>query len=172
MGRIRSVAAMPPKKNNRNNRNKRGQEEEEEKPVVVATVDEDDVEYDSDGNEIVKAVADLKVDADEATSSSGPGRLSAREIQKLKKRKQKGLLTEDELTQYADVLGVEERYEMLGLLLARSNCQFCASSPKLDRTTPAEPPQCEAWTAYGPPEPWPESHTEPNGRNCDLAPQN
>lgn len=96
---------MPPKKNR--NAKKAGRfQEEPDVEEKVAKQEEEDVEYDSDGNEIVK-----QKEAPEASSSeAAPGKLSAREIVKLKKKKQKGLLTEEELAQYADVLGVEERY--------------------------------------------------------------
>lgn len=102
----KSVAAMPPKKNR--NAKRAGRAQEEPEPEVEERIDdEEDVEYDSDGNEIVKA----KPQEEEA--SAAPGKLSAREIQKLKKRKQKGQLTEEELEKYAEYLGVEERYEFL-----------------------------------------------------------
>ena len=96
---------MPPKRGKAKKAGKFTEEPEVEQKVEV---DEDDIEYDSDGNEIVKT----KEEAPEASSSDGPAKLTAREIQKLKKKKQKGQLTEEEALKFADVLGVEERYEL------------------------------------------------------------
>jgi hypothetical protein len=56
----------------------------------------------------------IVVDQDPAVSYESDdwsSELSVREIGKLKKRKHKGLLTEEELLLYADILGVEERCE-------------------------------------------------------------
>lgn len=97
---------MPPK---RNRNAKRGAKAAEEPEVVEKhESDSEEVQYDSDGNEIEKPAPSPEA----ATSSAGPAKLTAREIQKLKKKKQKGLLSEEELAKYADVLGVEERYDI------------------------------------------------------------
>jgi len=98
---------MPPKKNKNAKKAGRFKEEPEEVEEKLEQ-QEEDVEYDSDGNEIVKN----KDEPEASSSDAAPGKLSAREIVKLKKKKQKGLLTEEELAQYADVLGVEERYAL------------------------------------------------------------
>jgi len=97
--------AMPPKKNKGAKKAGRFKEEPEEVVEKVEKHDEE-VEYDSDGNEIVQNVEEPEA----APSDAAPGKLSAREIVKLKKKKQKGLLTEEELVKYADILGVEERF--------------------------------------------------------------
>lgn len=104
---------MPPKKNKNAKKAGRFQAEEPEVEERVQDVEDEDIEYDSDGNEIVKA----KPAEDNDASSSAPGKLSAREIQKLKKKKQKGQLTEEELTKYAEYLGVEERYVLCPFVL-------------------------------------------------------
>lgn len=98
---------MPPKKNNKNAK-KAGKAKDEEPEIQERVEDEEeDVQYDSDGNEIVKEKA---VEAE----SSAPGKPSAREIQKLKKKKQKGQLTDEELALYGEYLQVEDRYVLLG----------------------------------------------------------
>lgn len=104
---------MPPKKNK--NAKKAGKDEPkrkfEEEPET--NPEEEEVEYDSDGNEIVKDLKKVDLNGDDeadASSSASTGKLNAREIQKLKKKKQKGLLTEEEMQKYAAYLGVEERY--------------------------------------------------------------
>ena len=102
---------MPPKRNNK--AKKAGKFKEEPEVEETVQVEDEDIEYDSDGNEIVK----VKDEAEEASSSDVPGKLSAREIQKLKKKKQKGLLTEEEAIKFADVLGVEARYDFSFLSL-------------------------------------------------------
>lgn len=111
-----AVIAMPPKKNKAA---KKAGKEDAPKRRFVEEPEEEEIQYDSDGNEIVKDLkkVDLNADEDEdGASSSAPGKLSAREIQKLKKKKQKGLLTDEELAKYAEYLGVEERYVLFELV--------------------------------------------------------
>lgn len=96
---------MPPKKNK--NAKKAGKAKEPEAEVEERIEDEEEeLQYDSDGNEIVK-------EKPSEESASAPGKPSAREIQKLKKKKQKGLLTDEEMALYGEYLEVEARYVLV-----------------------------------------------------------